>query len=159
MIIKRLGGSLAIAVSMLAFSMTAFAQACDVESAEIKYMADVLVCGKDGGQWNDAAIWQFKGKNGDGCEVHTKLAKLLYEERTDEPPPRKKGNNVAKGAANDLDDGKYQSALDQLQLFIDTIVNDAKLNPNNPDAAEQADDWVTWAMGMQGKVEACMPTP
>lgn len=163
--IKKIGGSFAVAISMLAFNAVAQAD-CTVESAEIKLQADWLLCAKDGGK-ETQAIWQFKGTKGDGCEVHKKLAKQLYVPH-DEPPlgrGKGKGNNIAQGAANSLDDEKYEDALMHLQTFIDTIRESAKLNPKNPDAASDADWWATWAQGMKGRIEGtavaqgCMPTP
>ncbi len=102
-------------------------------SAQIEQLRDGLVqrlsCNKT---WDDDPIWQFQGGKGknkdvdtDGCSIHEKLSALIYEKRTEEPPKlggkKGKGNNLAKGAVNDLIDHKFQSAIDQLQLFQDTI--------------------------------------
>ncbi len=164
MIIKKIGGSLVATIAMLTLGNAALADDyCATESNEIKYMSDMLICSKDGGQWSQP-IWQYQGKKGDGCVIHSKLAKLLYVPRDPDgtKPPvggkNGKGGNLASGAANDLVDHKYQSALEQLQGFQNTIEFDAKLNPENPTAAKDAENWRTWAMGMQGKVKACMPT-
>jgi hypothetical protein len=62
-----------------------------------------------------------------GCEVHLSLAQQLYVPHpVDEPPIFKKngkGNSqaVAKGAANDLRDGKLDSAIQHLCNFRNTI--------------------------------------
>ena len=139
--IKKIGSGLVVAISMLAFNAAAQADHnCGSQIDGIKTIELWLNCDKT---WTDDPIWQFQGGKGknkdvttDGCEVHKKLSKLLYELRTDEPPiqggknGKGNGNNQARGAANDLDDHKYQSAVDQLQLFQDTIENDAKLNPD-----------------------------
>jgi hypothetical protein len=131
--IRKLCGSIAVAISMFALSGTASAEIdCNDLVGEIQTMARELRCNDTVtpvGWWpTDNAIWQWKGKGEMGCELHQKHARLLDEERTESPPEKKKGNNIAKGAANDLLDGKNQSAYDQLTLFIDRIIYDAKLN-------------------------------
>ena len=85
-----------------------------------------------------APIWQYKGQVGEkGCVVHDSLVKQLYVPRADyvedTMPPYKgaktaKGNNLASGAANDLMDGKYESAVKHICTFIDVIDNNARLN-------------------------------
>ena len=154
--IKKMSGSLAVAVSLLALNGVAMAGDCSLESTDIKLQAATLRCEFLGnGTYTGDPIWQFKGKGEKGCVVHEKLAKLLYELRTDPPPEQKKGNNKAKGAANDLDDHKYQSAIDQLQLFIDTIEYDAVLNPDYKGAADAAREQQNWAVDMQNQILSC----
>ena len=127
-------------------------------SAQIEQLRDGLVqrlsCNKT---WDDDPIWQFQGGKGknkdvdtDGCSIHEKLSALIYEKRTEEPPKlggkKGKGNNLAKGAVNDLIDHKFQSAIDQLQRFQDTIEYDAVLNPDPDFSAEghTAEEWAYW---------------
>jgi len=88
------------------------------------------------GTWTAAAIWK-KGRKGNGCELHYNLSKQLHVLRTSKPPPRKKGNNAAQGAANAVRDYKDDSALLHLQNFIDTIDGPAKIDPDNSDSAHQ----------------------
>ena len=170
MSIKKISGALAVVVAMLGFNSIAQADdACAADSADIKLYADMLICGYgeyDGGQWTMQSIWQFKGKKGDGCAVHEKLAKQLHTPH-DEPPlgrGKGKGNNLAQGAANSLDDHKYEDALQHLQNFIDTINESARLNPDfvaapeaHQTAAWWAQAWVDMATAMKRRVESCMP--
>ena len=156
---KKIGAALAVAIATLTLSGPALASdACDDTSYKIKYMTDMFICGTHGGQWPQA-ISQCKGKRGDGCDVHDKLAKLMHVIRDEEPPKpggkKGKGNNLARGAANDLDDHKFQSAIDQLQLFWDTIEYDAKLNTKNDNADVEADDWQAFAVQMQAAIQGC----
>ncbi len=170
--IKKIGSGLVVAMSMLAFNAAAQADDnCKSQIDKIRMLELQLNCDKT---WNLEPIWQFqagKGKNKDvttdGCEIHSKLSRLLYELRTEEPPiqggknGKGNGNNQARGAANDLADHNYQSAVDQLQLFEDTIANDAKLNPEFTDAAKWADYFKTHAMSIRGEIdpltETCSP--
>jgi len=162
MIIKRLGASLAVAVSFLAFSMNAVAGDCVAQADAIKNeFVNKLLCTADGGWWYDIPIWQYQGKKGDGCVVHGKLAKLLYVPHVDSEPPTNKGwkNGFrdAKGAANSLYDGKFAEAVLTLQQFIDTIENDAKPNPAFPGGVPAAENeaglWVLWAEGMRDQID------
>jgi len=154
--IKKLSGTFAVAVSLLALNSVAMAGDCSVQSTDIKDQAVALRCEALGnGTYVGDPIWQYRGKGEKGCVVHEKLAKLLDELRTEEPPQQKKGNNKAKGAANDLDDHKYQSAIDQLQRFWDTIEYDAVLNPDNPGAVDAAALQQEWAVDMQTQILAC----
>jgi len=150
--IQKIGGSLAVALSLVAFG-TAMADeaSCLAVGDDIQYLSQELRCDPDG-YWTGPAIWQYKGKGELGCIVHEKLAKLLYEERTEPPPEIKKGNNLAKGAANDVYDGKYQDAIDQLQRFIDTILYDARLNKDFDGAAAAAAQKVQEASDLQTAV-------
>ena len=150
---------LAATIATLMLSSPVIAgDACSDTSFKIKYMTDMFICANHGGQWPQA-IWQFKGKKGDGCDVHDKLAKLMHAVRDEEPPKpggkKGKGNNLARGAANDLDDHKFQSAIDQLQLFWDSIEYDAKLNTKNDNADAEADDWQAFAIQMQVEIQGC----
>lgn len=156
---KKMGAALAVAIATLTLNGPVLANdACSDTSFKIKYMTDMFICATHGGQWPQA-IWQFKGKKGDGCDVHDKLAKLMYVVRDEEPPKpggkKGKGNNLARGAANDLDDHKFQSAIDQLQLFWDSIEYDAKLNTKNDNADVEADDWQAFAIQMQAEIQGC----
>ena len=133
--IKKISGSLAVALAMLGFAGIAQAD-CSVESEKIKMHTSWLKCIRDGGQWSHDAIWQSgkaskkKDAVGDNCDVQFNLAKQLFVLH-DEPPKGRgngNGNNTAKGAAGALDDHKYEDALLHLQNFIDTS-SKAKLNP------------------------------
>lgn len=166
--IKKSGGSLAVAVSLFALSGVATAGeyfACTQEGDFPTYgnrantidaltsMADALRC-QDGAfdqeavGWNpDDPIWQWKGKDFKGCEVHTKLARQLYEKREDDgsPPRRNKhGTNDSKGAVNDLQTGgaKDESATLRLYSFMETIGNATE----NPGKDGDADEFVDSAM-------------
>lgn len=156
--IKKIGGSLAVALSMLALNGVVMAD-CDVGtiSTDIKDQATALRCDGLGGSYKGAPIWQYKGDGDKGCVVHEKLAKLLWEVRDGStPPPIKNGNNLAKGAANDMDDGKFQSAIDQLQRFWDTIEYEAVLNRKNIGASDAAEAQQLWAVGVQTEIAACL---
>jgi len=135
----------AATIVTLTLSSPAMAGDCAADKAQIdqlELLVQNLSCGGDWPVGNP--IWQgakAKGKNKDAdvdpalCSIHEKLLKLIYEERTEEGAPPKpggkngKGNNLAKGAVNDLRDYKFQSAIDQLKLFEDTIEFDAVINP------------------------------
>jgi len=139
--LKKMSGTLAVAISMLAFNAAAQAD-CTDEIELITAAADGLRCSYGefaGGNWDSKPIWQKaagKGRKkqdavGDGCEVHQSLARFLYEARDpdrDSPPPKKKGNNVARGAAHALADGKFQGAIDLLTSLQASIAN-SRLNP------------------------------
>lgn len=160
MIIRKLGGSLAVAI--LAFSTNAIAGDCTAQADDIKnQFVKELLCTTDGGWWYDTPIWQYQGKKGDGCVVHGKLAKQLYVAHDDNDPPTNKGGKngfrEAKGVANSLYDRKFEEALQSLQIFIDTIENDAKPNPAFPGGVPAAENeaglWVLWAKGMQDQID------
>jgi hypothetical protein len=71
------------------------------------------------GPWPYDAIWQKRGTG--SFEVQDSLAKKLYEERNfdvENPKPPKNKNNDAAGAAWDVRNGKYQSAVDKLDAFV-----------------------------------------
>lgn len=75
------------------------------------------------GNWSHEEIWQ---KRGDGdCAVQDSLAKKLNEEREfdeNSKPPRNKNNtNTAAGAAGDVRNAKYLSAVDKLDAFIKDV--------------------------------------
>lgn len=98
------------------------------------------------GLWDYAPIWQKaagKGKKKqdaqtDGCETHQRIAKKLYEERDFSDPdsrPRPNGKNgkettnTATGAAQALEYGKFQAALDSLTA-IELAVDASVVNPD-----------------------------
>ena len=139
--IKKISGTLAVVITMLGFNAAAQAD-CTDEIEKITEAADKLRCAYGefaGGSWNNNPIWQKqagKGRKkqdavGDGCEVHQSLARHLYEKRDperDSPPPKKRGNNVARGAAHALAEGKFQNAIDLLTGLQASIAN-SKVNP------------------------------
>ena len=145
--IKKMSGSLVAATLMLGLSGQAMAEDCGayVDLAdEIQCHAGNLTCDityidgefeslswidVDGiKEWN-APIWQHKGKVGEnGCTVHSSLVKQLYTPHDSPPKGRGKSKAVAKGAANDLRDGKLDSAIQHLCNFIETIVYNARTN-------------------------------
>ena len=147
--IKKTGTSLAIVFSMLAFNAAAQAD-CTEEIAHIKQAADNLRCtidqsedfGDAAGLWDWEPIWQKaagKGRKkqdavGDGCEVHQSIARKLYEVRDfsdpdSRPRPNKKGTNLASGAAQSLEYGKFQAAIDSLTA-IELAVDASVVNPD-----------------------------
>ena len=74
------------------------------------------------GTWpTDYPIWQKRG--GGSCEVQDSLAKKLNEEREEgtKPRPNKKVTNTTAGAANDVTNGKYLSAVEKLDAFVDDV--------------------------------------
>ena len=135
--IKKMSGSLVAATLLLGLNTVAMAD-CATVISDTEDLAAMLRCEVDVGTWdNNNAIWQWKGKGSMGCAVHRKLAKQLNEERdeydSETMPPykgakNKNGNNVAAGAANDLRNGKFESALAHYQTFMDTIMYSAKVN-------------------------------
>ena len=153
--IKKMSGSLAVAIAVLGLSSVATADCLDTIT-EIEHMADELRCSTVDGDYNrDTAIWQYK-RNGDGCVIHSKLARKLNEERT-EPPPRinKKRTNTAAGAANSFANGKYEAGLASLQDFIDTMLYSAKANPGKQGEEDLLVEWATDVYTEAADV--CMP--
>ena len=168
-----MSGSLAVAICMLAFNSVALAD-CTDEIVAIKESAEKLRCAKDGGKWPDwTPIWQKKagkgrikqGEVGDGCEVHLSLARLLYELRDPDrnsPPHKKRGNNVARGAAHALADGQFQYAVDLLEEFQLSIATSV-INPDftvveDKDGIERTAEWYAtawslWADKMQARID------
>jgi len=161
--IKKICGSLAVAISMFALSATASAGEyfdCpigdrDATVTEIIDMATALRCDGDfsspenPGLWSHVdPIWQWKNKPENGCIVHTKLARLLYEERNfddSSSKPRMNKNNLAKGAAQDLTEdtvAKDDSARAQLMKFI----QDIGVATENPGHDQDARDFIDSAM-------------
>ena len=139
--IKKMSGSLVAATLLLGLNTVVMAdEHCDkaVSDAitQTEELATVLRCKSDGLWPSDNPIWVWKGKAIMGCTVHEKLAKQLNEEREEdlEPMPpykgkkTKNGNNVAAGAANDLRNGKIESALGHYLTFMDVIYSSAKQN-------------------------------
>jgi hypothetical protein len=166
-------GGVAAALTLLLVGSVAQADhdACLAEAEEIVMKTSWLVCDDFGGKYVYDPIWQFKGKKGNGCEVHSKLAKQLYVLHDDPPRDRGKGKGfrLAQGAANSILDHKFEDAILHLQNFQNTIEESAKLNPDTdaefPEksagvqftAAELADWWKSWAANMESRVAACMP--
>jgi hypothetical protein len=71
----------------------------------------------DFGPWPYKPIWQKRGTG--SYEVHDSLARKLYEKREfgdGKKPPQKKNNDAA-GAAWDIENGKYDAAVDKLLSF------------------------------------------
>jgi hypothetical protein len=139
--IKKIGGSLAVATAMLSLSAIAQAEECSAIADDIVEKAFEYGCNYGEfhfydtglareGEWTWDSVWQWKGKNGDGCKVHLGLISQLYVPQGS--PPKGKGNGKgyrdAKGAANALRDEKPVDAYYHLQNVIDTIDNAAKLN-------------------------------
>ena len=159
MTIKKLSGSLAVAMAVFGLSGAAIAddhlQSCQDVIIEIELKADALRCGPYG--WDPTMpIWQFRGTKGDGCVVHEKLARKLNEERT-EPPPKinKKGTNDAAGAANSFANGKYEAGLLSLQEFVDTMLYAANVKPG---MQGEEDALVEWGSDIYtAAANLCMP--
>lgn len=126
---------------------------------DLPMVATSLRCDTDSGTWpNGNPIWKYRS-SGDGCLVHSKLAKLLDEPRDSlsSPPPIKKGGNTAAGAANDLANGKDDEALTKLYEFVNTILYSAKLNPNfAPIAGKTAADKAADFRGIAEGAIACV---
>ena len=154
--IKKMSGSLAVAIAVLGLSGVAAAD-CQDTITEIELMADELRCSTVDGDYNrDTAIWQYKGTKGDGCVIHSKLARKLNEVRTEEPPRiNKKGTNTAAGAANSFANGKYEAGLASLQEFIDTMLYSAKANPGKQGEEDLLVEWATDVYTEAADV--CMP--
>lgn len=171
--IKKMSGSLVAATLLLGLNTVATAD-CATVISDTEALAQALRCNVDGGLWaNDNAIWQWKGKGSKGCAVHVKLAKQLNEERDeydeDTMPPykgakNKNGNNTAAGAANDLRNGKLESALAHYQTFMDTILYSSRLNGDfvatseYASAADAAQFFVSTAYDLQqAAIFECTP--
>ena len=151
--IKKMSGSLAVAIAVLGLSSVATADCLDTIT-EIEMKAVELRC-SDTGYNTDTAIWQYK-RNGDGCVIHSKLARKLNEVRTEEPPRiNKKGTNTAAGAANSFANGKYEAGLASLQDFIDTMLYSAKANPGKQGEEDLLVEWATDVYTEAADV--CMP--
>jgi len=84
------------------------------------------------GQWNpDDPVWEHRPKqDGNGCEVHWKLSKLLNEEN-DSGGTKRKGKNGNRGAASNLAGGKDLGAIDSLLEYIATIEDAAKVRKDD----------------------------
>ena len=184
---KKTIGIAASAALMTAISFSAPALADCGDSAEllandVKTLHDDVACASypEGvdyfftGNWpRENPVWQYqagkKRKNEEaleGCEVHYKLVKKLYD--VEVTNPNKKGGNPdgLRGAYASLLDGKLQSAYDSLGSFIQ-MANDATLNPNFVDsdgnvnvyaAGDQRDDWTQDASDIQDDI-MCLMTP
>ena len=148
--IKKMSGSLAVAVSLLALNGVAAADeaSCLLVADDIRELSDFVVCDNaaaDIWQQNDdttvadetvMSIWLFgkSKKNPDlnGCSVHEKVNKLLYEVRdTDATSPPWKGNNNGKngpkGAWHALVDGNPTYAADLLGEFVRVLDENANV--------------------------------
>ena len=154
MSIKKLSGSLAVAIAVLGLSGAAMAD-CEDVIIEIERQADALRCEPDGLWDATMPIWQYK-RNGDGCVVHERLARKLNEVRTEEPPRiNKKQTNTAKGAANSFANGKYEAGLLALQDFIDKMLYSSTTNPG---MQGEEDALVAWATDIYTEAaNVCMP--
>lgn len=143
--IKKIGSGLIVAISMLAFNAAAQdpEQCADLVTEMTgdpvtQGTADALRCAPDG-LWTHGPIWQFqggkgkKGAAGDGCDVHQKLARLIYEKPvvkvskgkgkpTDNQPD-------GRGAARALADGQLEYAVQLLEELQSSIAT-SKLNPD-----------------------------
>ena len=148
MTIKKLSGSLAAALAVFGLSGAAMAdghiQSCDDVVIDIERQAVALRCEPDG-LWDPAnPIWQYRGKKGDGCVLHEKLARKLNEERTEPPPkPNKKGKNTKAGAAEALAKGQYEEGLAQLQEFTDELLYSLEAKPDMQDEEDALLEWGT----------------
>lgn len=86
-------------------------------------------------------IWEKAGSGDRGCEVHESLADKLWVE-----PPRNEGNTdkkgkgqgkVAEGAAQKVDDGKYDEAVTKLRE-LQTAIDKSKENRGFSDGGKEA---------------------
>jgi len=127
----KICGGIAVAVSLFAMTQTASAGCLDPAdgfdinranlAGEIKGVAYDLRCpgypvqGVEG-NWTGEPIWAYK-KDGDGCIIHDRLATQLFDDSVSQ-----KGRPT-RGAANDLEDGKDESAYNHLQNFMDTAMS------------------------------------
>jgi len=106
------------------------------------------------GAWTGAPIWQKRGE-GD-CEVQESLAKKLNEERDfeegDKPPRNKNNTNTAAGAANDVANGKYLSAVDKLDAFV----RDAYKSRINYDFGEESGAAKMYFLGEVETARGCV---
>jgi hypothetical protein len=155
MSIKKLSGSLAVAIAVCGLSGAAMAD-CEDVIIEIERQADALRCEPDGLWDASMPIWQYRGKKGDGCVLHEKLARKLDEERAEPPPKRnKKGTNTKAGAAEAFAKGQYEEGLAQLQEFIDELLYSLEAKPDMQ-AAEDA--LVQWGVDIYTEASnVCMP--
>jgi len=161
---RKLCGAVAAAIFTFALSGAASADLTDAECVslldstvgDVKQLQTDLACmsypdaitGITGKYPSNNPIWQYrlkKKKNsfdqGDGCEVHYKLSKLLLE-LAQEKKGKGKGNSGFRGAYAALLDGQYQYAYDLLGKFNLNAL-DATTEPefNNGDGVvKQYDD-------------------
>ena len=155
--IKKMSGSLAVAVSLLALNGVAAADdydpgilSCDDLAAvgtdgapvgAIIELSEYVVCDDAAADiWKDTttSIWLFgqskkKGSTENGCTVHEKVNQLLYEVREEadgtEPPWKGKNNgkNGPKGAWHALIDGNPTYAADLLGEFVRVLDESANV--------------------------------
>jgi len=176
--ILKLSGGLAIVLSTLTLSAPALAdcggEAKMIADSFVKPLQEAVACasypdGIDGftGNWDrNNPVWQFKagkrkksGEDLEGCEVHYKLSKKLYE-KAQQNDKKKGGNKLGlRGAYAALYDGKLQYAIDLLDAFIGSA-NSARLNPKfSPDefaAAAQRDAWTDEAGAIKDDIAVLM---
>jgi len=157
--IKKMSGSLAVAVSLLALNGVATADhyAVDIASCQdienaILELSDFVVCddaADDIWKGTTTSIWLFgkSKKNPDlnGCSVHEKVNKLLYEVRdTDATSPPWKGNNNGKngpkGAWHALVDGNPTYAADLLGEFVRVLDENANVKEGRQGDEKQIRD-------------------
>jgi hypothetical protein len=158
--IKKVGGIAAILFTCGSFGSVALADCREIVALDAEALAIQLRCSgyRDGldAEWKGDPIWQYKGKKGDGCEVHYRLAKKLDEEPQLKTTVKGKPKNTNRGVASALRAYKDEAAIESLQQFMDTIMYNAKLNPDpDVDAAAAAQAFVddaslilTWVYGL-----------
>ena len=142
---RKLCGTVAAAIFTLALSATASAGECEKDAEALAESVRVLradlacVAYPDGiidpdnpaVYPTDNPIWQYRPKKGgDGCEVHYKLSKLLFEKSQPKKGKGKANNGDYRGAYAALLDGQYQYAHDLLAQFNLSAL-DATLTPDD----------------------------
>ena len=139
--IKKLRGALVVAASLFGIGIgNAEPYYCtgyradlveDIEEFARFVRCDGYPSSELAGQWNpEDPVWQWRGTQGNGCEVHWKLSKQLDEEN-DSGGDKTKGKNANRGAAASLADYNDIYAYDQLTNFVETIKFDAKLRSDD----------------------------
>jgi len=145
---RKWQAAIAATIVTLTLSSPAMAGDCAADRAQIDQLELLVQHLSCGGDWPPGnPIWQgakAKGKNKNAdvdpelCSIHEKLLKLIFEQRyepgstdpyDEKPKKNKHETNYARGAVHDLRDYKFQSAIDQLKRFEDTIEFDAVINP------------------------------
>ncbi len=139
---RKLCGTVAAAIFTFALSATASASCqddADLIAGDVMQLQTDLACPEypdsvDGitGEYEGLTpIWQYRPKrNGDGCEVHYKLSKLLFEKSQPKKGKGKANNGDYRGAYAALLDGQYQYAHDLLVQF-NLSAMDATLTPDD----------------------------
>jgi hypothetical protein len=134
----KICGGIAVAVSLFAMTQTASAGCLDPADGKALNRANLVeeiaaegtrircqdypANGYEGTWDKNNPIWAWK-RTGDGCQVHYSLGKQ-FNETAQDTANSKRG---ARGAANDLADGKDDSAAAHLQNVMDTIMYSARL--------------------------------